>query len=385
MLRGWDSRLRTWEEAGLIEAGLAARIREFEAQRTGRGDWRWPVILAWIFGGMLLCAGVLLFVAAHWDDLSSSGRFSLVVLMIAVFHVAGALLRRKDAVLGHVLHGVGTVALGAGIYLAGQIFNLQEHWPGAVMLWAAGAWLAWLLLRDRIQAAFAALLTPVWLAGEWVEAGRDMSSAWEPMGEGLLLLALAYLGARTLRRDGPVRHDLASIGGLACIPLTFWVVLAGIEGFHRYADREPIPSGLLLAGFLVAYGGPLALGFLLRGRAGWAVVAAAVWVRALSAAAAERHRHDEPFSWSTILVYVLCAIGAALMAWWGIHESRRERVNLAVTAFGLTVICFYFDNVMDKLGRSVSLMSLGVLFLVGGYLLARMRRRLLARLEEGGP
>ena len=120
----------------------------------------------------------------HWDRLSPPARFALVLLMVATFHVAGALLRDRYAVLGQVLHASGTVSLGAGIYLSGQIFNLQEHWPGAVMLWAAGAWLAWILLRDRIQVAFAALLTPVWLVGEWFEAIAHTSADWSIPAEG---------------------------------------------------------------------------------------------------------------------------------------------------------------------------------------------------------
>ena len=53
--------------------------------------------------------------------------------------------------LGISLHAIGTVALGGGIYLAGQIFNLQEHWPGGILLWAIGAVLSWLVLRDWLQ------------------------------------------------------------------------------------------------------------------------------------------------------------------------------------------------------------------------------------------
>jgi len=127
------------------------------------------------------------------------------------------------------------------------------------------------------------------------------------------------------------------------------------------------------------------LGFLLRGRAGWAVPVAAAWVRLLGATAEGRSPQEAPFSWRTISIYILCAAGSGLMAWWGVLEARRERVNIAVAAFGLTVTCFYFDNVMDKLERSLSLMSLGLLFLLGGYALARTRRRLLARLAEGAP
>jgi uncharacterized membrane protein len=330
---------------------------------------------------MLLGAGVLLFVAAHWDVLPPASRFALVVSMILSFHVAAAWLRARFDVLGQVLHGVGTVALGAGIFLAGQIFHLQELWPGGVMLWAAGAWLAWLLLRDRIQAVFCALLTPAWLSGEWIEATADLSRANALLGEGMWLLALAYLGARTLDRDGPVRCDLVRIGGLALIPLTIWVIVArGTE-----PERSVLPAGLELALLAVVYGGPLALAFAWRGRAGWMVLVAACWLRLLGATAETSLARGASFSWRMVSVYVLCAIGSAPMAWWGLFEGRRERVNLAVTGFGLTVVFFYFHNVMDKFGRSLSLMGLGLLFVLGGYALARTRRRLLEEVAEVAP
>ena len=66
-------------------------------------------------------------------------------------------------------------------------------------------------------------------------------------------------------------------------------------------------------------------------------------------------------------------------------EARKERINLGVAGFALTVLIFYFSNVMDKLGRSASLIGLGLLFLLGGWLLERTRRQLVARLEKHNP
>ena len=40
---------------------------------------------------------------------------------------------------------------------------------------------------------------------------------------------------------------------------------------------------------------------------------------------------------------------------------------------------------MDRLGRSASLIGMGLLLLVGGYLLERARRRLLGRFRETAP
>src|ERR1019366_3532462 len=112
---------------------------------------------------LLLASGVLLFVSAHWDDLSAGQRMALVLLMVAVFHVGGAVAAGHFEALSVALHTIGTVALGAGIALAGQIFNLSEHWPAAVLLWAAGAALAWALLKHWTQAALMAILFPYWL------------------------------------------------------------------------------------------------------------------------------------------------------------------------------------------------------------------------------
>jgi len=383
MPKNWQRSLGRWVEARLIDAGTAERIQAFENDRERRGGRRWPVILACVFGGLLLCAGVLLFVAAHWDEMSPAGRFALVLVMVGAFHAAAAFLRERTDVLAQALHGAGTVVLGAGIFLAGQIFNLQEHWPGGFMLWAAGAWIARLLLRDRIQAILAAVLTPVWLAGEWMVTIEHMRGGQDLLAEGLWLLALTYLTARLPDKDTPVRHDLAWIGGLALIPQTFWVVLSR-EWLGSTAVS--VPKGLLTAGWVIAYGAPLALAYALRGRAAWPVLVAAVWVRLVGAMASRTSPYSEQaLDWHEIGMYALCGLGSALLAWWGIVEARRERVNLGVAGFGLTVILFYFASVMDKLGRSLSLITLGLLLLFGGYALERARRRLLERMSEAAP
>ena len=123
------------------------------------------------------------------------------------------------------LHGCGTIALGGGIFLSGQIFNLQEHWPGGLLLWAIGAWAGWFLLRQWPQLAMGALLAPAWLAGEWVLA-TDGQRGGAVLGTFLLLTALAYLGSEYHgARDGGARRALVWLGGLAFLPTAFTLVL----------------------------------------------------------------------------------------------------------------------------------------------------------------
>lgn len=368
----WESSLDRWAEAGLLDAETVARIRAWESGRGREGGLRWPARLALGLGGVLLAAGVLLFVAAHWDALSPGQRFALVLATVTAFHLAGAFTAERSSALALTLHACGTVALGGGIFLAGQIFHLQEHWPGGVLLWALGAWLGWAVRRDWAQAALAALLTPAWLSGEWIAATDDRHGA-PLLAAGLLGLALAYLGAEPSGR--PDRHDvrraLVWIGALGLIPAALFLVIAASE-WHRW--RETLAGWLSAAGWGGAVGLPLAVAWRLRGREGWPVAAGV--------------------GWAALAVFVLDLDGVAPYLWlgvlavgsigWGVRDRRAERVNLGIAGFALTVAAFYFSSVMDKLGRSASLIGLGLLFLGGGYALERARRRLLAEIREPG-
>jgi uncharacterized membrane protein len=58
-------------------------------------------------------------------------------------------------------------------------------------------------------------------------------------------------------------------------------------------------------------------------------------------------------------------------------------VNYGIAAFAMSVAWFYFSSVMGKLDRAFGLMLLGVLFLAGGWVLERTRRRLLSGMDGG--
>jgi predicted membrane protein DUF2157 len=377
----WERYLKRWTTAGLIEPSTAERVRVYEAQQQKTQGLRWPVALAISLGGLLLGAGVLLFVAAHWDMLSPGARFGLVLLLVAIFHVAGAFAAGRFSVLSTTLHAVGTISLGAGIFLAGQIFNLQEHWPAGLLLWALGAWVAYVLLQDWPQAALAALLTPMWLGGEWlVTTGRWVWTD-KTLAEGILLLAITYLTALLPGRETPVRTTLAWIGALALIPSVLFVIVSGTHSDGRLFSSSGISREL---GWTVALLLPLALAWVLRRSAAWMNLIAALWVVALGSTSLPSQPNESllRFIWRELGPYALCALGSMGLIAWGLKEARKERINLGVAGFALTVLVFYFSNVMDKLGRSASLIGLGLLFLLGGWLLERTRRRLVARLER---
>lgn len=370
MSDSWQSILERWTTAGLIDAVTADRIRAFEGSHEEPRQFRWPILIAIGFGALMLGAGVLLFVSAHWDELSPVGRFSLVLLLVAVFHVVGAVTTERFSAFATAMHCIGTVALGAGIFLSGQIFNLQEHWPGGVMLWALGAWLGWWLRRDWAQASLVALLTPAWLVSEWVDTTRHFPMADTVVGQGLFLLAITYFTALVPNHRETIRRALAWIGGIALIPTAMIAVESRVEQYWGFGSLHlPIHLGILGYGSGLVL--PLLLAFWLRESAVWLNVIAALWVLTINLIPMR----------SSVLPYAWCAVASLGLIAWGVKELRRERINLGVVGFGLTVLVFYFSNVMDKLGRSASLIGLGLLFLVMGWALERTRRRLVARVK----
>jgi uncharacterized membrane protein len=271
--------------------------------------------------------------------------------------------------------------LGAGIFLAGQIFNLQEHWPGGVMLWMIGAWVAFALLRDWPQAMLVALLTPAWLSSEWIDATHRWIGSDKILAAGLLLLAITYLTALLPEKETPVRRALMWIGGLALIPCVLLVTIFGTIAYHY---QFPTPESYRVLGWLAAFSLPLILAWWLRRSAWWMNGIAALWVIALVTTTLSSQPHESllRYAWRQLGPYGICALGSIGLIAWGLKEARKERINLGVAGFALTVLFFYFSAVMDKLGRSASLIGLGLLFLLGGWLLEKARRRLVARLEK---
>ena len=370
MTQSWQASLERWKSAGLVDAATVERIQAFEASNEKPGQLRWPVLIAVGVGALMLGAGVLLFVAAHWDDLSPTGRFSLVLLMVAVFHVAGAFALSRFPALATALHGIGTISAGAGIFLSAQIFNLQEHWPGGIMLWALAAWLGWWLLRDWVQAALAGILTPAWLASEWIDAVGPYHASARWAFQGLLLLALTYLSALGASQQSSIRRALAWIAGICLLPLA---VMCAVN--DAWWPNGKIPLRLYLIGVPIALLGPLTLAWLLRGRDSWKNGVAAAWVLLASLLP---DRPDPSHVLAQLAPYAWCGVGALGLIAWGLDERRRERINLGIAGFGLTILVFYFSEVMDKLGRSASLIGLGLLFLLLAWFLEKTRRQLVA-------
>ena len=383
MLRALEDALQRWTRARILDQPTADRIRRFEAEHEQPAALRWQVLLALIFGAMLLAGGIALFVAAHWDRISPLTRFLLVMAILIVIHAIAIAVRERFDRLAIVLHGVGTLAAGAAVALVGQIFNIQEHWPAGILLWALCALAGWWLLGDQVQQTIALLLLPAWIVCEWI-ARTDGYRGSELMSIRMIaVIAAVYLTA-FLGSDKKLVAGILFASGAIVITVTA-VGLLEFMYWHDWATTPALPVspnvfawGVIVAALLLAWR-------MKRDALVPAVVVLAV-VLVLPHCFVLRSQDYLGGMWHiprpSFASYLIVAATACFFSWWGVREKSKALINYGVVAFALTVLWFYFSNFMDKLDRSLGLIVLGVIFLGGGWALEKLRRRMVGQVKE---
>jgi uncharacterized membrane protein len=400
-----DVLLDRWLKAGLLTAETASRIRAHEenvaralaassrevgsAARGGDAGMRWQGITALILGAILLACGVALFVSAHWSQLSPGGRFALVLAMVTVFHLGGALARESFHHLSTALHAVGTIATGAAIALTGQIFNIEEHWPAAVLLWALAALGGWLLLGDQAQQTLALLLLPAWMLSEFCFYADGHIGEEIYIGRMLFLWSALYLTFFLGSRRRVVRGILFACAAVASITGTILM----LANWTASGGQTFLPFGLRVWAWIAMAALPLIVAAF-HGHKGLIPIAVAIalslalpWcyrMQTYSYDIADGKRYSYQYAIPNLLAHALVAGFAVFLCWWGVRLALRLLVNFGIVGFAIAVGWFYFSDLYGKMGRSLGLIGLGILFLAGGWALERMRRRILARIGSPG-
>jgi len=372
----FESLINRWQSAGVLDAEAASRIRTFESEQQKPSGLRWQGIVALILGAILLACGVALFVSAHWDKISPGARFAVVLAMVSVFHLGGAWARERFRGLSTALHAVGTLSTGAAIALVGQIFNIEEHWPAAVLMWALAAMAGWALLRDEAQQTLTLLLFPAWILSEFSYYADGHIGEQIYFGRFLIVWAILYLTFFIGSKRKVLQGILFAVAAIASIVGVFCL----LDGWRSWGDQTYLSLGLRTWGWVDIAAIPLLIALFKFRKSVIPVAVAIVFSIALPWCSRASWPNDrDALSLST---YALVAAFAVFMIWWGVRQASKALVNLGIVDFAITVGWFYFSNVYDKVGRSLGLIGLGILFLAGGWALERMRRNLLAGMKK---
>ena len=240
--------LNRWQKAGVLEAESANRIRAFESEQKRPTGLRWQGMVALILGALLLACGVVLFVSAHWGNIGPGARYAIIMGMIAVFHIAGGYTRAGYYGLSTAFHAVGTLATGAAIALVGQIFNIQDHWPAAVLLWAIAALAGWILLHDEIQQSLTLLLLPAWIFSEFAFSTERHIGQSAYLGRFLFVWAILYLTASLGWRRRVVQGILFTAAAIASV----CGIVSMLENWRSWsAEQTFLPLSTRLWGWTI--------------------------------------------------------------------------------------------------------------------------------------
>src|SRR5271157_5620169 len=379
----FETYLTRWQTAGILDVATARHIRAWESEQKKPAGLRWQVIVMLILGAILLACGVALFVSAHWDKIGPGARFAVVLGMVSVFHLGGSWARKRFRVLSTALHAVGTLSTGAAIALVGQIFNIEEHWPAAVLMWALAALAGWILLHDEAQQTLTLLLFPAWLLSEFSYYAEGHIGENVYQGRFLIVWAILYLTFFIGSKRRIVQGILFVVAAIASIVGV--VVLT--DSWRSSGDQTYLPLGLRTWGWVFIAVLPLLFAVFKFSKSVIPVAAAICfsialpWCRhiltkTLSVGDSDQitFTHNGP----NLAAHALVAAFAIFIIWWGVRQASQALVNLGIVGFAIAVGWFYFSDIFDKIGRSLGLIGLGVLFLAGGWALETTRRNLLA-------
>jgi hypothetical protein len=271
----------------------------------------------------------------------------------------------------------------------GQIFNIQEHWPAAILLWAIAALAGWILLQDEAQEILTLLLFPAWILSEFSFAAERHIGENVYIGRFLIVWAVLYLTVFLGSKRRIVQGVLFAVAAIA--------VLVGIvillEGWPSWGQQTYLPFGTRMWGWVDIAALPLCIALIRLRKSLIPVTVAIVFSIALPWCQRIRTEHfnfrDTHSSWvrnePNLAAHALVAAFAVFIIWWGVRQASKALVNLGIVGFAIAVGWFYFSDIFDKVGRSLGLIGLGILFLAGGWALEKARRRLIDRMGQTNP
>lgn len=397
-----------WVDAGIIDEDTAGEIRAHEAGRepaTGHESARQRdespatvldqdrlVVALSVMGAVLVGAGILLYLAANWDRLSTATR-TAVLVATPLFTAAVGLALARDRVprVGHaprVGHGCWFLAaafLGPALVLLAGLHTLDVDVSWLLLAWGVGALPAGHAFESRPTTTLGLVV----LVGVVVDVATVATRPFAVAFVGTVVVAAGLLVRdRSERLSGVYR-----LVGLAAAVLALLIVAAQ-DGRYDWIAVTPEPtlvaSGLVAVAVAVAVaiavGGDVQLQTTDGNQRGNATRLDALAVAAPAAVtvavvAVVRVTPPLPELAAFLLVHALVLglfVAAVIVA---AGSGSRALVNLVAVGFLAQVLLILQSTVAEVLSGAVALVVAGLLLLGIGLALERGRRRLLTRIQ----
>jgi uncharacterized membrane protein len=408
------SELRLWQADGLITPEQAARLGaryRLDALGEPGGLWRYLISAA---GAILIGLGVILLIAYNWGALGKAAKLTIVFGGLVLVHGAAILSMRKQHLLGESLFALGSMLMGAAIFLVGQVYHLDSHYPQAFLLWSLGVVaLAW-AMPSRVQAWMALILVLAWHLSEvtdfhypnhgvWILLGLLFPLVWQfaspLLARSFSVTLFIALGSSQLLHQQDVAGYalLAAAMLLICLPglirgahgetakalagpawgvLVVWLLAASVDGFwgeFMHLDWQQLTAAPWLWGLLLASQLAFA-GVLLQGRLCKEIAFAELVL--LLALAPVLPGPGESVAWAVqVVAFNLLLLGLSLwMMVNGLRTLQRRPLVQGALLFAALVVMRYLDLFDSLVARALVFLVVGAGMFLLGHLYRRNKR-----------
>jgi hypothetical protein len=366
-----ERKIKTWVEAGLIDAQAADRIRAWE-EANSRPLGLWALIG---LGGLAIGLGLISVVAANWDDIPGTIRLSIhFALMIAV---GGWAWWQRQTKTGDSRWFDDVALFIFGILGLTFFGHIGQVYQTSAPLWQA--FLAWLVL-----------FSPILL---WQGRGWLIAAGWSAA---VYFTALNYLDWLVQPDEG---LHWAILGTIISIPA---MVMAIASAMRSSVGNENFWRRVEQIGFVVLILGVSGItitalfGAAQAGEAEAMKVAAVHLLWLAGAAAIVRITRPNPSGRATAIILIVAAflqmimaiIGSAallaallFMGLWGtiamaaLSAGWRMVFQIAVAAVALRLIILSFEFADDLLGSGLGLIIAGIMTLGVAWVAVRISKR----------
>ena len=352
---------------------------------------RFLVIISFV-GAVLVAAGIVLLIAANWDDIPRGVKIAVGLALMLGTHLGGWWLRevRQDyRKTGEALHLLGSLLFLGNIALVGQIYHLSTRPPNAFLLWWAGiAALPW-LLRSKAHHLLALLAFGIWFGFEVNQEDSLVRLTDECQVLAYSLLGLVYVGfGLVLRRSAfaPFAKVTERLGLLAFLAFAYPLTFQGFLDDYRQAVTGSywiLPVLAVLAAALVTVGAKsLELDKQWRWTWGLALAIVAGLLVAAFYAPHERvwgwHQGFTPVNaFAALALFVFCLLQVQV----GLQERSTFLVNLGVVFIALVMIAAYIGLFGTMARTGLMFVVSGVFLIVFGVYLEKKRRKFMKQIK----
>ncbi len=202
---------------------LWVKDKTISQQQADQLQSRYPVkdsinlgrLLLTAVGAIMIGLGVILLFAYNWDDMHKYAKLAVIFGSLITSHSLALWFIHRNKLLSEGLFVLGTMLMGSAIFLVGQIYHLDTHYPNAFLLWSAGALLLAWALPSLSQAFIAIILVSSWHLTEVFDFNFSNHFA--------LLLILIAVFPLVWRLHSPVLARFVSAALLAGLALSIMV------------------------------------------------------------------------------------------------------------------------------------------------------------------